>query len=103
MVSPSDEAALQDAPIEEIEFDAAETEELDKLAEETRKGGISWEDLKAELGLLSDFLLAKNIRSPQRPPGSGPLYPLAFQLPRPQKPPHSGSPSRPRGLPGGQS
>ena len=24
---------------------------LDKLAEETRKGGISWEDLKAELGL----------------------------------------------------
>ena len=51
MVSPSDEAAPQDAPIEEIEFDAAETEELDKLAEETRKGSISWEDLKAELGL----------------------------------------------------
>ena len=48
MVSPSNEAALQDAPIEEIEFDAAETEELDKLAEETRKCGISWEDLKAE-------------------------------------------------------
>ena len=51
MVSPSDEAALPDASIEEIEFDAAETEELDKLAERTRKGGISWEDLKAELGL----------------------------------------------------
>jgi len=51
MVSPSNEAALQDAPIEDIEFDAAETEELDKLAETTRKCGISWEDLKAELGL----------------------------------------------------
>ena len=51
MASPSDEAALRDAPIEEIEFGAAETEELDKLAEETRKWGISWEDLKAELGL----------------------------------------------------
>ena len=50
MVSPSNEAALQDAPIEEIEFDA-ETKELDKLAERTRKGGISWEDLKEELGL----------------------------------------------------
>ena len=51
MVSPLDESALQDAPIEEIEFDAAEIEDLDKLAEETRKCGISWEDLKAELGL----------------------------------------------------
>jgi len=51
MVSPSDKAALEDAPTEEMEFDAAETEELDKLAEETRKCGISWEDLKAELGL----------------------------------------------------
>ena len=46
MVSPSDEAALQDAPIEEIEFDAAETKVLDKLAETTRKYGIPWEDLR---------------------------------------------------------
>ena len=51
MVSPSDKAAPPDAPIEEKELDAAETEELDKLAERTRKCGISWEDLKAELGL----------------------------------------------------
>ena len=51
MVNPSDKAALQDAPIEEMEFDAADTEELDKLADETRKCGIPWEDLKAELGL----------------------------------------------------
>ncbi len=51
MVNPSVKPALQDAPIEEIEFDAAETEELDKLAEDTRKCGIPWEDLKAELGL----------------------------------------------------
>ena len=51
MVSISDKAALRDASIEEIEFDAAETEELDRMAERTRKSGISWEDLKAELGL----------------------------------------------------
>ena len=51
MVYSSDTAALPDASIEEIEFDAAETKDLDKLAEETRKCGISWEDLKAELGL----------------------------------------------------
>ncbi len=44
-------ATLQDAAIEEIGLEACETEELDKLAEETRKCGISWEDLKAELGL----------------------------------------------------
>jgi hypothetical protein len=51
MVYSSDKAALLDPSIEEIEFDAAETEELDRLAERTRKGGIFWEDLKAELGL----------------------------------------------------
>ncbi|MGB7570465.1 MAG: hypothetical protein WBL87_01775 [Methanothrix sp.] len=51
MVSSSDKAALPDAPIEDIEFDAAETKELDKLAERARKCGISWEDLKAESGL----------------------------------------------------
>ena len=53
MVSPLDEAALQDAPIEEIEFDAAETEELDRMAERTRKSGISWEDLR--IGLMKRF------------------------------------------------
>ena len=41
MVSPSDEPALHDAPIEEIEFDDAETKELDKLAERTCKSGIA--------------------------------------------------------------
>jgi hypothetical protein len=51
MVSSSDKALLRDTSIEEMEFDTAEAEELDKLAEETRKCGISWEDLKAELGL----------------------------------------------------
>ncbi len=40
-----------DELIEEIELPASEIEELDQLAEETRKCGISWEDLKAELGL----------------------------------------------------
>jgi len=51
MVYSSDKAALPDASIEEIEFDAEETKERDRLAEITRKCGISWEDLKAELGL----------------------------------------------------
>ena len=49
MASPSDKAAFQDAPIVDMEFDAEETKELDRLAERTRKCGISWEDLKAEL------------------------------------------------------
>ena len=52
---------------------------------------------QAELGIGSDFLLAKNIRSPLRPPGSGPICPLAFQLPRPQKLPPSGEPGPPSG------
>ena len=51
MAGATKKATLQDAAIEEIELEACEAEELDKLAEETRKCGISWEDLKAELGL----------------------------------------------------
>jgi hypothetical protein len=42
---------IHDDAIEEIELDAAEMKELDQLAKETRKCGIAWEDLKAELGL----------------------------------------------------
>ena len=42
---------IQNVTIDEIEQEACEIEELDRLAEETRKCGISWEDLKAELGL----------------------------------------------------
>jgi hypothetical protein len=34
---------------------------------------------------MSDFLLAKNISTPLRPPGSSPLCPLAFHLLRPGK------------------
>jgi hypothetical protein len=37
--------------VEEIELGNSEMEELDQLAEDTRKDGISWQDLKAELGL----------------------------------------------------
>jgi hypothetical protein len=85
MVYFSNKAALSDAPIENMEFDAAETKELDKLAERTRKSGVPWEVLKAELGLWSNFQLAKNISSPLRPPGSGPLCPFASHLPRPAK------------------
>jgi hypothetical protein len=51
MSSVSEKAVLRDAPIKEIELDAKEIKELDELAERTRKCGISWEDLKAELGL----------------------------------------------------
>ena len=42
---------IQDVTIDEIELEACEIVELDRLAKETRKCGISWEDLKAELGL----------------------------------------------------
>jgi hypothetical protein len=42
---------IQNVIIDEIELEACEIEELDRRAEETRKCGISWEDLKAELGL----------------------------------------------------
>lgn len=51
MAGASKRAINQDAAIEEIELDASETKELDQLAEETSKCGISWKDLKAELGL----------------------------------------------------
>jgi len=37
--------------IQEEEIDENEIEELDRLAEETRKNGIPWEKLKAELDL----------------------------------------------------
>ena len=44
---------IQDVTIDEIELEACEIEELDRLAEETRKCGISWEDLKAGLESVS--------------------------------------------------
>ena len=51
MAGVKERAAIQESAIEEIELDASEIKELDQLGEETRKCGISWEDLKAELGL----------------------------------------------------
>ncbi|MCX6678405.1 MAG: hypothetical protein NTU95_10765 [Methanothrix sp.] len=51
MAGAKERAAIQESIIEEIELDASEIKEFDQLAEETRKRGISWEDLKAELGL----------------------------------------------------
>jgi len=51
MAGAIEKAVIQDATIEEIQLDPVEMEELDGLAEETRKCGISWEDIKAELGL----------------------------------------------------
>ena len=38
-------------PIQEIELSEAEAEELDRLSRETRENGVSWESLKAKLGL----------------------------------------------------
>jgi hypothetical protein len=51
MAGAKERAAIQESAIEEIELEISEIKELDQLAEETRKCGISWEDLKAELGL----------------------------------------------------
>jgi len=51
MAGAKEKAVIQETTIEEIELGTSEIEELDRLAEETRKCGISWEDLKAELGL----------------------------------------------------
>ncbi len=51
MAGATREAAVQNATIDEIELEASEMKELDELAEETRKCGITWNDLKAELGL----------------------------------------------------
>jgi len=51
MVGAKEKAVIQESTIEEIELEISEIRELDQLAEETRKCGISWEDLKAELGL----------------------------------------------------
>ena len=51
MASAPEKTIIQNAPIEEIELDAVEMKELDELAERTRKCGISWKDLKAELDL----------------------------------------------------
>jgi len=51
MAGATKESADQDLTIEEIELDASEMKELDELAEETRKCGVVWNDLKAELGL----------------------------------------------------
>ena len=51
MAGVKEKAVIQESTIEEIELEVPEIRELDQLAEETRKCGISWEDLKAELGL----------------------------------------------------
>ena len=51
MAGAKEKAVIQESTIEEIELGVSEIRELDQLAEETRKCGISWEDLKAELGL----------------------------------------------------
>jgi hypothetical protein len=51
MAGAAKKTVIQDAVIEEIELDPSEMMELDKIAEETRRRGVSWEELKAELGL----------------------------------------------------
>lgn len=42
---------MQDVDIEEIELDPSEMKALYEIAEETRRHGIPWEKLKAELAL----------------------------------------------------
>ncbi len=60
MVSPSDKAALRDASIEEMEFDAAETKELDKLPRELASAAYLGRS-QVRIGLVSDFLLPQAI------------------------------------------
>ncbi|AAB89543.1 predicted coding region AF_1713 [Archaeoglobus fulgidus DSM 4304] len=42
---------LEAGMIQEEEISEEEAKELDRLVEETKKNGIPWEKLKAELGL----------------------------------------------------
>jgi hypothetical protein len=51
MASAKEKAVIQKSIFEEIELEDSEIDELDRIVEKTRKCGISWEDLKAELGL----------------------------------------------------
>lgn len=51
MNGAKEKAVIQEAIFEELESEDSEIIELDQLAEETRKLGVSWEDLKAELDL----------------------------------------------------
>ncbi|HNY34855.1 MAG TPA: hypothetical protein PKK68_09390 [Methanothrix soehngenii] len=51
MAGAKENAVIQEAATEEMDLEEFEIIELDQLAEETRKCGISWEDLKAELGI----------------------------------------------------
>ena len=64
MAGAKEKAVVQESTIEEIELDASEIKELDQLAEETRKCGISWEDLKGRTRSMSFRVrLNKDIRS----------------------------------------
>lgn len=42
---------MKPVSIKEIELDPSEMKALDNIAEETRRHGISWNELKAEFGL----------------------------------------------------
>ena len=72
MAGAKEKAAIQEVTIEEIELEVSEIKELDQLAEETRKCGISWEDLKAELGLLA-FIIDGILPAPPKLRASEPL------------------------------
>jgi hypothetical protein len=51
MASAKEKTVISEAVIEELELEDSEIIELDQLAEDTRKCGIHWGDLKAELDL----------------------------------------------------
>lgn len=51
MDDAKEKTVIKEAGFEEMELEEFEMIKLDQLAEETRKCGISWEDLKAELGM----------------------------------------------------
>ena len=51
MADSAKKALFQDSLVEEINLCPSEMKALNKIAEETRRHGIFWEELKAELGL----------------------------------------------------
>ena len=51
MAGAAKKTVVQDAVLVGFGLDPSEMMELDKIAEETRRRGIPWEELKAELGL----------------------------------------------------
>jgi hypothetical protein len=51
MISIMASVKIRRDPVRDLDAGESESEELDRLAQETREEGVSWKSLKAELGL----------------------------------------------------